>query len=331
MKQNINYLKIVKIGLGAGMAMILAESLGLNYGASAGVITLLSIMDTKKETMRIMWRRMVSFLISLVLSAACFALFGYGALSVVVFLLVFSAVCIRFGMQEGISVNTVLMTHFLTEQSMSAANIGNECLLLIIGGGMGVLLNLYIPGKKKQIIGSQRQIEEGMRKILHGMAVALSGEGNRCIQAENLDELNQELDKGERAAYEDLNNNLLTETRYYLRYMNMRKAQTLVLHRIERNICQLQTLPSQAVFLSELLSHIGTSFHEYNNASGLLVELAEVKAGMRSQPLPLEREEFENRAVLFQVLLELEQFLSLKKDFVDELSEEEIIGFWKEA
>ena len=38
--------------------MILAERLGLNYSASAGVITLLSIQDTKKETIRVVVRRL---------------------------------------------------------------------------------------------------------------------------------------------------------------------------------------------------------------------------------------------------------------------------------
>ena len=51
---------------------------------------------------------------------------------------------------------------------------------------------------------------------------------------------------------------------------------------------------------------------------------------MREQPLPESREEFESRAVLFQILLELEQFLEIKKKFVEELSAEEIGKFWKE-
>lgn len=52
---------------------------------------------------------------------------------------------------------------------------------------------------------------------------------------------------------------------------------------------------------------------------------------MREQPLPELREEFENRAVLFQILLELEQFLEIKKKFVEELSAEEIGKFWRET
>lgn len=329
MKRKIDYLKILKIALGAGISIVLAEWIGLNFSPSAGVITLLSIQDTKKETIRVMLRRLVSFGVSLILSAACFTLFGYGALAVGVFLLFFSAFCILFHMQEGISVNTVLITHFLTEQSMSAENIVNELLLLLVGAGIGVVLNLYIPGKKKQIKIRQQLIETRIKGILRGMSEALSGKSKGCQQGTELSELDKELDQGERSAYEEMENTLLSETRYYLRYMNMRKVQALVLYRIEEHICRLRLLPPQAKLIAGLIEHISGSFHEYNNALELLTELNAVKLSMREQPLPTEREEFENRAVLFQILLELEQFLVMKKEFVEELSEDEIKEFWK--
>ena len=45
--------------------MAAAEWLGLNYAASAAVITLLSIHDTKRETIRVMAKRMAAFLVAL--------------------------------------------------------------------------------------------------------------------------------------------------------------------------------------------------------------------------------------------------------------------------
>ena len=62
MNQHFNVLKVVKIAGGSLLAMLIAEGLGLNYAASAGVITLLSIHDTKRETIRLMARRMSAFL-----------------------------------------------------------------------------------------------------------------------------------------------------------------------------------------------------------------------------------------------------------------------------
>ena len=85
-----DYVKVIKIAVGAGLAIVLAERMGLNYSASAGVITLLSIQDTKKETIRVVARRLLSFVLALVISAAGFSVFGYDPLAVGVFLLFFS-------------------------------------------------------------------------------------------------------------------------------------------------------------------------------------------------------------------------------------------------
>ena len=331
-----DYVKVIKIAVGAGLAIVLAERMGLRYSASAGVITLLSIQDTKKETIRVVARRLLSFVMALAISAAGFSVFGYGPLAVCVFLLFFSAACMAFGMQEGISVNTVLMTHFLAERSMTGANILG---LLAVGAGIGVILNLYIPGKVHLIRTSQRRIESHMKEILRKMAGQLAtGKGGDAGLADGepplsslLKELDAELKQGEKSAYEDMENKLLTETRYYLRYMNMRRTQAFVLGRIEGELKHLGELPSQAQPIAELMERISGGFHEYNNAVGLLEALDAVKEAMREQPLPELREEFENRAVLFQILLELEQFLEIKKEFVEELSAEEIGKFWRET
>ena len=250
----------------------------------------------------------------------------------------FSTVCMAFGMQEGISVNTVLMTHFLAERSMNAVNIGNELGLLVTGAGIGVLLNLYIPGKERVIRMSQRQIEGRMKEILWKMAKQLTAADQERSNmpsdqpplTSRLTELDETLKQGEKSAYEDMENKLLSDTRYYLRYMNMRRTQAFVLGRIEAEMSHLKELPSQARPIAELMERISVSFHEYNNAVELLASLDRVTCSMREQPLPESREEFESRAVLFQILLELEQFLEIKKKFVEELSAEEIGKFWKE-
>ena len=55
-------LKILKIAVGSMLAMAAAQALGLRYSSSAGVITLLSIQDTKRETIRVTGRRFLAFL-----------------------------------------------------------------------------------------------------------------------------------------------------------------------------------------------------------------------------------------------------------------------------
>lgn len=334
MFQKPDWIKILKTAVGAGIAIVLAEAVGLRFAASAGVITLLSIQDTKRETIRVVFRRLISFGIAMVLSFFCFRIFGYGAFAVAIFLLFFAAICIGAGMQEGISVNTVLMTHFLSEQTMSWSGVANELGLLLVGAGIGVILNLYIPGKKKVIKITQRQIEERMKSVLEGMECVLVQKNpaelkeGRTHLAREISLLGQELADGEKNAYLDMENRLLSDTKYYIRYMSMRRNQEVVFKRIQESLRYLHMVPSQAGEIAALTGRIRASLHEHNNAIGLLEDVKSVKGFMETQPLPGERDEFESRAVLFGILLELEQFLRIKKEFVEQLTEAEIRQFW---
>ena len=49
-KEAHSMLKMVKIAVGSAAAILLADLLGLNYSTSAGIITLLTIQDTSRET-----------------------------------------------------------------------------------------------------------------------------------------------------------------------------------------------------------------------------------------------------------------------------------------
>ena len=49
---------------------------------------------------------------------------------------------------------------------------------------------------------------------------------------------------------------------------------------------------------------------------------------MKLQPLPVTRKEFESRAMLYHILMDLEDFLLFKKQFVEHLSEEQKGIYW---
>ena len=49
---------------------------------------------------------------------------------------------------------------------------------------------------------------------------------------------------------------------------------------------------------------------------------------MRNQELPTTREEFEGRAVLYHVLMDIREFLRCKAEFVDQLDEQQRKLYW---
>lgn len=65
-------IKLIKYVTGSVAAVLLAAALQLQFAYAAGIITLLTIQDTKKETVRITAKRMIIFVIMTILSAVIF-------------------------------------------------------------------------------------------------------------------------------------------------------------------------------------------------------------------------------------------------------------------
>lgn len=320
--------KVIKISLGSCIAIMIASAAGLQYSASAGIITLLSIQDTKKATLQVAGKRAAAFLAALAAAYACFKLMGFTPAAFGVFLLLFVTVCIVMELQDGISMCAVLVTHFLVEQSMSVYWIRNELLLMMIGTGIGILLNMYIPGYVKQIRMHQQYIELEMRLLLKGSATYLRDREGRFQLAYDFGILDTKVDQALKQAYEERDNNLGTGYTYFIKYMEMRRSQIVVLKHMIGQLMMLKGHPVQRVRVAALIEDILLTFRESNNAVRLLESLNVMKMGFKEQPLPEHRQEFEDRAILYGIMNSLEQFLEFKKYFADDLTMEEKNTFW---
>lgn len=321
-------LKLLKTAAGSAASIIIADLLGLSYSPSAGIMTLLTIQDTSKETIAISAKRTAAFFIATLLSFAVFCLFGYHAVAYGIFLLLFISICRFLHLQEAVSTNAVLVTHYLLEGHMKPSLIINEALLLFIGAGIGTLLNLYIPGKRKEIRETQCILEEDLKTVLFRMSEYILKEDKSDYTGSCFDKLSRHIEQGEKQAFAYMNNTFFQESKYFMEYMQMRRQQCMVLKDIYKKIVSIRAVPIQAKQISEFIRTVGSTFGESNNALELLTELDKLFADMKESPLPVSREEFENRAVLFLILKDFEYFLALKSEFANSLTEEQIRKYW---
>lgn len=361
MKQ-VKPLFLLKIAIGSAVSIWLAGSIGLLYSPSAGIITLLTIQNTKRETLSVAIKRLAAFLTAVITVYVVFSLMGYTSAAFGVFILIFVGLCFLLDLKDGISMNAVLMTHFLIEKHMDLSLIGNEVMLLLIGMGIGILINMIMPNHKGRIRREQITLEEEMKQVLLNLADTLKNREACLMQSQPVNEagsnfnrqeefgsaagstdlnakpsselmdsftrLNTMLEELLKKAYEDAGNTILNQTRYLISYFEMRKLQMEVLSQIRENILTIPVVLRQSLPIAEFLEHTAASFHELNNAVGLLSELQALKQHFRNEKLPVTREEFEYRATLYQILKEIEYFLLLKKNFVLELEKKNIKSYW---
>ena len=323
------YIKIFKMGIGAFLAIYLAEKFNLLYATSAGIITILTLLDTKKETVLIAFKRIIAFILATLIAYILFNFISYTAFSFGVFLIFFAGICLKFNMPQAIPMNSVLISHYLLNKSMPFDIIANESFLLIIGVGIGILFNLYIPSNVHEIRKKQHEIEEGLKIVLFAIANNLR-KRDEFAGLKELEELNNYIDKGINKAYTNMNNTFFQESRYFIEYMEMRKRQYFVLLEILEKIEKLSIKTIQSEMIADFVVTIANTLSESQNTRGLIKMQEDLLLEFKKSELPKTREEFENRAILYVLIINLNIFLNIKKNFVDSLSSEQKEKYWDE-
>lgn len=318
-------LKSLKIALAALLAIALAGKLGLQYATTAGIITVLSIQSTKLETLKTAGKRALAFLCALLIAGLCYLLMGYTLWAYAVYLFLFAMVCLVMNWPEAIAMDSVLISHFLSQESFLPL-LGNEILLFIIGTGFGIAVNLHLRSRKEAFTALSDQVDRQIKDILGTMAERLAqadgsggeevGYGGPGGEGSAFGALKEALRRAEECAVANYGNAPFSRDTYELEYVRMRQQQAVVLQAIHDNIQGITYLPRQAGQVAALLEQIRREYHRYNNVEGLLGQLKELLADMQKQPLPESREEFEARAALFYLLKQLEELLTLKKEFI---------------
>lgn len=328
--KRLNYLHFLKVAIGSTIAVLIAKYVNLEYATSAGIITLLTIQTTKKETLQVSIKRVISFIIAMCLSSFLFLQFGFYTVIYGVFLLFFIILCHQFGLEVGITSNAVLITHILGQGEVNSKIILNEVYILLIGASIGVIINLFIPKKIKTYKEKQKSIDGKMKEVLLHFADEIITHVPE-EEEEILNQLIHEIEQAIAIAKQVLYNSFDSDTDYYLKYMEMRKNQSLLLKDIHSHIHRIGEIPSQAYEIASFIRHISDSYHEYNNATRLLDEVSILRNNFKKQALPVTRQEFESRAVLFQIFHDFEYFLRIKYNFANSLSERQKKFYWKES
>ncbi len=313
--KGVNIFFLLKTGIGSAIAILVANKLGLAYSASAGIITLLTIQNTKKETIFIALKRIAAFIVAVTIAFIVFSSFGYTSIAFGVFVFSFVAACHILGLQDGIAMNAVLTTHFLIEKNMEISFVFNEVYILLIGMSIGIGLNLIMPKYKNKLKQEQEMIEDNIKRVLKEMADFLRGSQEEI----KINQLKKSLEQLLNKAYEEAGNRFLADTKYLISYLEMRLVQVSVLKNVKEDIKKLDELLPQTHLVADYIEKVSDSFHERNDVIELVADLDDLYEFFSKAELPTYRREFENRAILFLILKEIEYFLEIKREFTSKL------------
>lgn len=325
----------VKIAVGCGIAIYIAEGLELEYAVSAGTVTLLSLLGTKWETVKFSLVRLGTFfltvmLIFLIMPRMHSEWIAYG---VIVFLLVFLTNLM--GWRATLSVNAIITAHYMTRQDFAPAFLFNEFMLVFIGVVIAIVLNLFHLNKsqKKDLMEGIRYVETAMQADLREVAGYLMGEQMKEQRSRSvwvdITLLEGKLRELMEEAREYQDNTFESHHDYYLDYFEMRLDQCRMLDSLHYEMRKMRSMPKQARVIADYIRYLADYVVEKNVPEKQMVRLNEIFAEMEKEELPESREEFESRALLYHILMDLEEFLKYKQAFVEGLGERQRKEYWE--
>ena len=310
------FINTTKIAVAAILAIVCAQALNLDFALSAGIVAILSVQPTKKETLRTALARLLAFLAALVISTVLFNILGFTIPVFFIYLSLFILICQWRKWISAMAMDSVLISHFLSFGKTGFTEIKNEVLLFILGVGFGILVNIFLHKKTDYIEELKNKTDGQIKLALHRMALRIQNSALTDYDGSCFVSLNESIFTAKKQAEENYNNQISKKDTFDSRYLEMREKQTKILYEMFKTARALHTTPATAPLLSDFLDKVSTEYHKDNDVKALLEELALIHDKMKSLPLPQTRTEFEDRANLFILMERLKEFLQIKHDFM---------------
>lgn len=91
----------------------------------------------------------------------------------------------------------------------------------------------------------------------------------------------------------------------------------------------MRTMPKNAKIVAKYLLYLADNITEFNNPEEQLVRLKGLISHLKNEELPVTGEEFESGALLYHVLMDIEDFLLYKQHFINNLDKIQRKHYWK--
>lgn len=309
--------RTLKTAVAAGIAMLISETIHLDYFVFAAIIAILSIQETRKKSIRASYERVMASLLAIGMGAAMFTLLGYSPVTLTLYFVIFIPLVQQLKLQDGLITSVVILTHLYTEAQFTLELFINELLLIAIGVGVGLVVNMYMPTLDREIVRIKENIDRSLAVLFYDVAACVET-GVYNNHSMMLIKTRDYLKEGKDLALRRMGNSIgkRNEDMDYL-YFRMRERQYDILKRVADNAREITMVVNEAKPVATFLRRVGDHVNEQADASVFLQELEEMIEHYRKNvPLPTTREEFEVRSSLLNILSDVKSYLILKERYI---------------
>ncbi|TWT09175.1 aromatic acid exporter family protein [Planomicrobium sp. CPCC 101079] len=306
--------RTLKTAAGAAIAISLAQLFELDYYVSAGILAILCIQPTKKKSIKAAFSRFIASLIAIAYALVFFEGLAYHPLVLGVLILLFIPLLVSLGFTEGFVSSSVILMHIYDSKNLTGGLFVNELMLMAIGFGTALLVNMYMPSIERKLDSYRSDIEDLYSGIFKEIVVYLR-QGDTDWSGKELVEAAEILRKAKALAYQDVENHVTRLENKYYRYFDMREQQFDIIERILPKITALPVMVGHSGLVADFLEDLGEHVHSGNTAQHYINKLEALKADFANLPLPQNHETFLAMASLYQVIQEMETYLQIKQSY----------------
>ncbi|HMM00855.1 MAG TPA: aromatic acid exporter family protein [Bacilli bacterium] len=296
---------LFKMIIGFLLGVIIADLLHLDYYYTAGVFVVLNLEVSRKPTFLNSLKRLIDATIGLLLAVAIFSLLNINVYTLALLVIIFIPLSFLLNIEKGLPSSLVVISHLYINQDPT--KVYNALYIVLVSVAIAFALNLITPPLKKQVQSTIKMVDQKLNDLLVQVA------HSRKVDFQQIDNY---LLQAEKNLIQDIENHLFPYALRRQDYLAMRKEQISILKRIAATLDGVDRIREKEMILDYLSTFEG-NIGEENYAAFLKEELNKLLMRFRDENLPTTRDEFEKRAHLYHVLMELEQFLNLKMQYHD--------------
>lgn len=322
------FINMLRMGAGVILAVGIARKIGLSNSYSAGTIALLTLLTTKRESLRQSLWRIVTFFITAAVTFLAEQVIPYPIITFGITVMLLYLFCEKLDIMPLLAVNGVICAHLVTVGSFSCQLLLDEFLMVLTGMGSALICGQIYSGKiaRSQLRRRMLRDDRTLADWLRDLAAALE---RRDHDLPDLHDYEKQLKEDRGLAVEYTENSWASHADYFAEYFEMRLRQAGVLKNLEWELSSYHVPPAQTRMIADFIRTLSRHVCETNEPAAQETQLQALLNSLRQERLPQNRTEFEHRAILYHILMTIREFIQLKRQFVDGLSERQKEAYWK--
>jgi uncharacterized membrane protein YgaE (UPF0421/DUF939 family) len=229
-------------------------------------------------------------------------------------LLFFIPAAVMVKVSDGIVTSSVIILHIFSAGDVTKELLLNELGIIIVGIGVALAANLYMPSLDTKLKEYRLQIEENFKIIFDEIVIYLRTNESKWDGRE-ITETMELINEAKTLAFRDVENHFLRNDNLYYNYFKMREKQFEIIERVLPSVTSISLTVEQGEMIADFIEELSEHIHPGNTAIQFLEKLYRMRVSFEDMELPKTREEFEARAALLHFVKEMEQYLIIKSSF----------------